>query len=146
MKNGELQDLHTSITECLKASNEKKFGYALIRNIDKIESKLKEFSSLTKDFEKERLELAEKHALKDADGNPIMSYSNGLQFFRLGKNQSKYNEELKPLRENHNMQGFDDLMDEECDIEFYTIKEDLIPEDLNNDLVRRIKELIIWNE
>lgn len=146
MKKLELFDLEQALIEATKASTEKKFAYAIFRNLDKIEIETKTIAKTIEPFEKEKVDLAKELAIKDESGNPKFINQGGMSYPVFGSNQSKFEAKLDELKQKHNYSSYELLLDEESSIDFYKIKSELIPESLPNDIYRRIRCIVEFTE
>ncbi len=152
MKNIELVQLYNTLHSVgdLKGV---KFAYAVSKNIHKIKphiESLQESVKPTEEFQKydkERAELAEKHAKKNKEGKPITNTNldNNTQSYEI-ENEEKFQKELEKLQKKYKgalderesqIEKYKELLQEEADVELYTIKvkdlpEDITPEKLTN--------------
>ena len=118
-----------------------KFAYALIKNLKKIDAEIGILNELkqanktaTLEYEKKRIDLCTKHAEKDEMGTPIIE-NNNYKILDVGT----FTKELEDLRNVHS-DDFDkqlkgeaeyiNLLKEECDIDFYKMKPEDLPDNL----------------
>lgn len=146
MTKRELFDLELALIEATKVTTDKKFAYAVFRNLDKIEAETKTIAKTIEPFEKEKTETAKKLSVKDEAGNPKMIRQGEFSFFVFGSNQAKFDAELEELKIKHNFSSYEKMLEEEATVDFYMIKSDLVPEDLPNDIFRRIRSVVEFTE
>lgn len=131
-----------------------KFGYAIAKNIslikpeiealDKAQEKSEEFKKLEEEFEPTRIQIAEKHANKDADGKAIKKLiqieGQSLEVYDIPDNKAS-NEECEEKMKSINpevyearvkqVKDYQELLKEEINIAFfpYVIKLSDVPEE-----------------
>ncbi len=123
-----------------------RFAYAVSKNIHKIKPHIESLQDSVKPseefqkYDKERLELAEKHAKKNKDGQPnkITDLDNNTQSYDI-ENEEKFQKELKKLQSKYKdaleerekqIEKYKELLQEEADVELYKIKVEDLPEDI----------------
>lgn len=130
MKRGELFELYDKLQGLRSYSDNKKFSYALIKNIKLIEEEIKIQNDLIKpskrfqDFEQERINICQSHAVRDENNKPILN-GNEYQI----KDMEIFNSALIPIKEKYN----DILIERQAQIEKYNI---MLDENINIDLVK----------
>lgn len=130
MKRSELFDLYNKLQGLRYHSDNKKFSYALIKNIKSIESDINELNQIIKpnedflQFEKERISVCRSHAIKDENGEPIL---NGDEF--QIENMEQFNADLEPMKVKYQ----DVLSERQKQIEEYN---SLLDEEIQEDLIK----------
>ena len=138
MLNRELPDILQAIYKCMDIKGEK-FAYALLKNKVLVENKLKSIYDIMKtseefnEYDKKRVELAEKYAKKDEDGNPKndgkkYDIDNKEEFEKEVSKLKEENAELIKEQEEKN-KLYELEMDKESDVEFHKVK--AIPKDIS---------------
>lgn len=141
MKRYEIFTLSEMVKNILPKSKKIKFNMFLVSNntildneVEKMKSVLN-YSDEFKEFENKRIKLCEKYAIKNENGEPIKE--NNVYKGLVGN--ENFNFDLKELRENYKdaveeqekiINEFNDLMNEDVDLDFEKIVVDLIPDDL----------------
>jgi len=160
MTNLELLELYSALD--LKELNNLagvKFSYAVAKNLNSllpdiksIEATLK-FSKLYDAYEKERIELAKKHAKKEA-GKPVKEIviENGRKIERFVlENTEKFNKELEVLRTKHKkalderekqISQYEDLLKEEVKVKLYKVNLKDVPKDITPGQIKGIYAII----
>jgi len=138
MLNAQLPTILQSIYKCMDIKGEK-FAYALLKNKNKIEAKMKAINEKYKapkeheDFENERQELAEKFSKKDEKGEPIII---GEKYDI--EDQKGFDKAMEKLKDKYDVtiteieflnERYKKEMDEECDIEFHKVE--TLPENIS---------------
>lgn len=148
MKKKELLELHAHLRVCQtlsgKCENITKFLYGVERNILKQESEIKALEKASnpsqeiQQYDQERIALCKIHANKK-DGQPIIinnAYDLSDASGALKEEFAKAFEELKEKykdaldKREEQMKQFDQILEEEVEIELYKIKLDNIPDDI----------------
>ncbi len=121
-----------------------KFAYAVSKNIYTIKPHIEALQASVasteefQQYEKERVELAKKHAKKNKEGNPITNTNldNNTQSYEI-ENEDKFQKELEKLQEKHKnalqerekqIEKYKELLQEEANIELHKIKVKDLPE------------------
>jgi hypothetical protein len=135
MKNKKLPEI---LEKLKKVSLTGKTAYAVARNIKIIEDEIDIMGNMVKPnsdfikYEKERTELATKHAKKDEKGKAIIENKEYIL-----ENKEEFDKEFAILKEKHKeaidfrtkqLEDFNKFAEEESKLEFYKINEDEIPE------------------
>jgi len=152
MTNNEMIQVHSALTKHL-TSYKGRLAYAVNRNINRIDSLLKEIqktiepSEEYKAFDSERIKLCEQYADKDETGNPKKQ---GNEFVITDK--SAFSVEVETLNQKYQttiadrderVAAFHKLLDDEADLEWFTIKLDSIDiEDIPGDAMRPIMHFL----
>jgi antirestriction protein len=117
-----------------------KFAYILSKNKAVIEPELNAVREASKvadnfnEFEKERIELNEKYAVKDKDGKPVIKEEN----YQIS-DKVAFDKELNKLKEKHKeaieerenqVKEVDELQKEEIELELREIPLDIVPQDI----------------
>jgi hypothetical protein len=130
-----------------------KFAYNVIKNtkllqpeIDALQ-KAGELSEEFKAFEIERMALAQKFAKKDKEGNPVIENNS----FVLA-DQAGFDKEFKLLQKKHDkaikaresqVAEFNKLLEEEIEVDFFTVKLSDVPQSITPGQVKGIFEIIV---
>lgn len=140
MKRSELFDFYNKMQGLRYHSDSKKFSYTLIKNIKAIEEDIKKLNEIIKPddefmkFEKERISICEKHALKDENGEPLKEGDE----FKIG-NMATFSEELKPIKEKYSgillkrqeqINKYNSMLDDDVYLEILKIGPDDLPENI----------------
>lgn len=133
-----------------------KFAYAVLKNRKKIESQLEEdrpiFEKILeptlgfKEYEEKRIELCKNHSEKDEDGEAITegdrfkiidvkTFNSELE--SLGK---EYEESLSERKKQ--IEDYNNLMEENIDMDFKKVKFDDLPSDMNEKQLNSIQFMI----
>lgn len=167
LKNKELRDLKVALEKANRLTgkneinNRGKFFYAINKNLDKVEREIELIEKVLSpkkeflEFDQKRIEKLQEFAKKDENGNPLIikeENENGQVLQRYDLEDEKgweeafklLQEENKDVIEERKKQADDyiQLMESDCSIEFFTITLDMIPEDCDGELQRRIKVII----
>lgn len=138
----------------LKAINLKgvKFSYGIAKNLSILEIEIKaiekttEFTPDFKNYEKERIELASKHAKKDEEGKVVIE--NGRYIL---EDKDTADQEFKELREKYKealeerdqqLEDYKALLEEESSVELFKIKLSDVPEDISTEQMTSIFAII----
>lgn len=130
-----------------------KFGYNISKNkaaikpmITKIQDASKS-SELFEAYDKERVELNEKHAVKDITGSPVIENQN----YKI-ENKELFDKELAAIKETHaeaikereqQIVDMDAMMKEEITIDLKSIDLNIIPQDITVAQMETLSVLII---
>lgn len=132
-------DLNAALNSCGNLTGVK-FAYAIARNKTKLKPEIEAMQEAYKasdsflQYDKERIELAIKHA-KKIDGKPQIE--NGEYVI---EDKEKFDNDLKLLRETHREaieargkqeKDFTELLKEEVEIDLYTIPPSYVPENIS---------------
>ena len=135
-----------------------RFAYAVAKNTNIIKPEIEALQEALKgsdeflEFEKQRVELAKKHAKKDENGKPL---SEGGSF--VMENEDKFNVLLEKLKysskfksvtkeREDQLKNWEKLMDEESELVLYSIALDSVPEEITTEQMVVISELITEDE
>ncbi len=156
MKKREILNLYHDLRE-LRDLSGVKFAYAIARNLSILEGEIKSLEEAIvpteefKVFEKERIELAEKHSNKDKNGSSIKKTNQqGIQEYDI-KDMNAFDKELNKIRKKYKdaiafrekqYKEYKELLDTDSEIELYKIKLDDVPENINVRQMEIIKNLI----
>ena len=147
--------------ETLKKVKDVKFAFALMRNRKKIQRELDAYNEsldafrlddgeniIYKTYDAERIKLAEKYAKKDEKGKPVIENNNYILInesaFNADWEKLKSKEEYKAVLEKQKTlkEKADEGLAEEVEIDFYKIKEDVVPVELGLEDLEQIEDLI----
>jgi len=150
MKNKDLLSLYETLKQLDLIGV--RFNYAVARNIAKLkpeieslfkaQEKTKEFS----DFDLKRVEIAKKYSKKDEKGDPVIvdnkydiDDQEGLQkeFDTLKSENTKVIEEREKQ-----LEVFNELLEQENDIELYTISSSEIPQEISTKQLSGILSIV----
>lgn len=130
-----------------------KFGFTIAKNREALKPLLDKLNKLSvtkdnfKEYEKERVAIAEKHAEKDKDGKAVFV---GQQYKIVDK--AAFDEELKAVKEKHaeaikerddQVKAMTDYFNEEVEMELRPLTLDVIPQDITVDQMETLSVLII---
>ncbi len=129
-----------------------KFTYTISKNkeilkkvVEEIQKKA-EMHENYREYEKERVELNEKYAKRDKDGNPEVKDKNYVI-----KDKAKFEEEVEKLKKKHKdaieqreqqREDIDKLADEEITLELKTLPIGIIPNEITVDQMEVLSMLI----
>lgn len=127
------------ILESLKSKNNTHLQYFIIKNIKKIKEEIEIAKDLLKDedydeYTKKRIELCIKYSEKDDLGNAKLDKD---KYVIKETEMDNFNKDMNSLQTEYQLiiQGFikkeNDVLEEDIDIDFYKIKMENLPNDLN---------------
>lgn len=155
MTNAELFSLQQALYGVSDLKGEK-FAYAVVKNRNKLEAHIKKLTEMTdptpefNKFDKERLELAKKHAKLDEGGEPIVVEEDGRKSYDI-KDMKAFEDEMKKLRKKHDgtladreiaMKKFQKKLEEETDFELHMVDEEYVPSDITANQLAGIECII----
>lgn len=153
MKRSELFDLYNRLQGLRYHSDNKKFSYALIKNIKTIESEINRLNEIIKptedflQFEQERIAICRSHAIKDENGEPIL---NGDEF--QIEDMSKFNSDLEPMKMKYQdvlhkrqqqIEKYNSLLDEQVEVELIKIGPDDLPDSITPNEIEDIYPILL---
>lgn len=153
MKRSELFELYNKMQGLRYHSDNKKFSYALIKNIKNIENEINILNEIIKptqdflEFEKERITICRSHAIKDENDEPIL---NGDEF--QIEDMNKFNLDLEPLKIKYRdsltkrqkqIEKYNSLLDENIEIEFVKIGPDDLPDNITPNEIEDIYPILL---
>lgn len=153
MKRSELFDLYNKLQGLRYHSDNKKFSYALIKNIKSIESDINELNEIIKpnedflQFEQERISVCKSHAIKDENGEPIL---NGDEF--QIENMEQFNADLEPMKVKYQdvlskrqkqIEEYNTLLDEEIQEDLIKIGPDDLPDGITPNEIEDIYPILL---
>lgn len=151
MKKQEIVDLYNGLS-VIKDLKGVKLNYAIAKNISLLEPEVKALqkahmsSDSFQEYEKKRVEIAEKYAKKEENGNPIIVNDNYILEDKYGftKEVEKLNKEYKKTIDERKaqMEEVDKLLLEEVPIELHKITLDDIPNDVTTEQMKSIIKII----
>lgn len=151
MKKKDLQKLKEGI-EAVAALKNAKFSYVLFKNKKLIENEievLKEIDKPIEDFQKfeyDRVVLCEKYCERKEDGQSLLVDNT----YKI-KDIENFNKEIVELRnknltaieaEQKRLQDFNQLLEEDLNIEFFKIKSDDLPNDISLEQLSGIENFL----
>lgn len=108
-----------------------KFAYAISKNKKLIESEISSLHDSISEFEKERMELLKEKGKKDAKGNLLLKqFPNGIQE-PIFENPDEVKKLVSELEIKHKYADYEKLLEEEISFDFYKIKFEDLPNELN---------------
>lgn len=140
MKNKQLSILLQGALACQDAKG-LKFAYALQKNIRLMKQEIKRIFDLMMpseeyaEYDREREQLAHKHAKKDKKGKVVIKDEKYVI-----ADQKKFEKELKALQKKYEKPfaeqaakeaTFNDMLDQECTIKFHKIEEKSLPDNIS---------------
>lgn len=150
LKLKEVLDLNKALVDLnLKGS---KFSYAVAMNITRLKPEVDSIMASNKQrddfsaYDKERIELAKKHAEKDSSGRPIIIGNS----YKL-ENQEEFQKEFTELKEKHKEaidyreqqnKELDELLETETVIDLYKIGIEEVPEEITTKQMTDIFHII----
>lgn len=144
MKNLQIYGFVTNYSKLANLSGVK-LTYAITKNFKKASAEVENFeagrkpSEAFQEYDKARMELAQKHAKKDENGE--VSMKNGGREYDI-ESLTAFQKELEALREEHKAaydeqmvkeEEFKKLMLEETSVEFHKVKTDNLPEEITTE-------------
>ena len=129
-----------------------KWNYAIARNLRTLEMVVLSLQDASKPpeafaaYEKERIDLCIKHAVKDEEGNPQVS-----NFEYVLQDRASFDADLKALRDQRadvisareqQIEEYNELLEESIDIDFFLLSPDNIPEEVTGGQLAAIMEII----
>jgi len=132
-----------------------KWSYAVARNITKLKPEveaLQKAYSADKDFvefENKRIELAQKHAVKEKGNPKKIKIGNNEEYIIADKD--KFNKELTPIQKKYKkaiderkkqIDDFNDILKEEIEIDLYMVSSEYIPEGITPAQLSNIMPII----
>jgi hypothetical protein len=151
MKNNELQQLLIGLNRA-KQLKGVKFAYAISKNITILEREIKALNKLSEpspefmEYDKKRLSVCSEFADKDKNGNPVIQQGNFLisERSKFDKAMAKLKKEHKEAYDNHakKLEEFDELMEEEANIELFKVSLEVVPDDINGEVLHSIMPII----
>lgn len=143
MKKYEVFILHDALDNELRRDlGSSKYGYFLAKNFRTLsaEKKLIKYTPEYLKFEKERIDLCEKYSTNLDEKTLLYQFT--------AENRAKFDEDLKKLAEKHK-KAIDDqtsFLDSDCEINFYKIKPDGIPDDVSTKMISLFLKFGMINE
>lgn len=162
MKNIEILDLASVLStyaKDLKNLKGAKFGYALLKNIDKLQAECKAIDEARnipadfKEYETKRIEICEKYAEKDEEGKPRKKqYAQGGFEYVIDQTNTSFTSEIEGLKEKY-ATAIEEFTKNEVDYKTFLTSEnpefkltlvdiDSIPEDISVELLSVVKAFI----
>lgn len=154
MTNGDVIRLHMGLKEVGDFGGNRKFSYAVARNLDACErvlrvlDKMREMSSEMRDFEKARLKLVDKYAQRDSSNRPKQTEDGHT----ILKDREGFEREIGELRETHKeaiaeheakLEAYGDLLDEPAgDVRLYKTDLEKVPKEVKPIQLARILKII----
>lgn len=150
MKRKDLVTLYTVLNK-LSDIQHTKFAYFVMKNIKIIKPEIEFIQDLNKvpsefiEYDKKRIEMCKKYAVKDDEGQPIIEDGN----YKI-KNQKLFDKKLNELKKeyydtieekNKKDLGMTKFLMEDADVDFYKIKMEDLPE-LSAKVLMVLDELI----
>ena len=109
----------------------RKFVYALMKNIDLLEREVKLFNRQKQDYDQKRIDLLKQFGDKDERGEAILvqnAYDSSLFDYQLTpENRALFDVEFKKLTEEYGIEG---MLEDEIELEVYPIDYATVPETL----------------
>ncbi len=153
MKRSELFNLYNKLQGLRHHSDNKKFSYALIKNIKTIESDINKLNEIIKpdndfiQFEQERIGICHSHAIKDENEEPIL---NGDEF--QIENMEQFNLALEPIKikyqdvlsnRQQQIEKYNSLLDNEINMELVKIGPDDLPDTITPNEIEDIYPILL---
>jgi len=153
MKRSELFDLYNKLQGLRYHSDNKKFSYALIKNIKSIEGDINKLNEIIKPnedflkFEQKRISVCQAHAIKDENGEPIL---NGDEF--QIEDMEKFNADLEPMKAKYQstlserqkqIEEYNSLLDEEINVDLTLVGPDDLPDGITPNEIEDIYPILI---
>ncbi|KKN98405.1 hypothetical protein LCGC14_0144970 [marine sediment metagenome] len=129
-----------------------KWNYAVARNLRTLEMIVQSLQDASKPpeafmaYQKERIDLCIKHAVKDDDGKPQVS-----NFEYIIQDRVSFDVELKALQDQHadmisareqQIEEYNELLEDSVDINLFLLSPDNIPEEVTGGQLAAIMEII----
>jgi len=151
MTNNDLLNLYQALSN-LKGLSGVKFCYGIVKNINLLKPEVEAIQKTIEPkedfqkYEKERIELAQKHAKKKEDGTPIIE---GNRY--VLENQKEFEKEFEKLRNKHKkaleerekqIKEYENLLKEEANIKLYKVSLEDLPQDIKIEQMLAISPII----
>jgi len=155
MKNSDIMNLYGGLLGTATLTGVK-FSYAVARNIkilNRIVKSIQEASApskIFKEYEKERLEFAQKSAIKDKNGKAVTELANDVERFVM-KDNAAFEKGFEVIKEKHKqaiqerkaqIREVGELADMEIEVDLFTIPQSYIPEEINTKQMTDIMPII----
>jgi hypothetical protein len=136
----------------LKAIDNFRFNYAIIKNKRIIEPEIRAIEEIQKptekfiEFQNTRIALCEKYAKKDDKGEAI---KNGMSYDI--ENMDEFNKELEPIKEQYKdtiaeidekIKKVNEFIEEDVTIDLYMIKSSYMPDKLSKEIIEVLYPII----
>ncbi len=153
MKRSELFNLYNKLQGLRSYNDNKRFSYALIKNIKIIQEEIEKLNEIIKPndeflkFEDERIQICNSHCVKDENGEPDLD---GDEFKIIDKD--KFDESLKPLKEKHNttlnqrqqqIEKYNSMLDDNIEIELSKVGPDDLPDNITSNELEDIYPMLL---
>lgn len=153
MKRSEIFELYNKLQGLRYHVNNKKFSYALIKNVKNIEvdiNTLNEIIKPTEDFlqfEQERIAICRSHSIKDENGEPVLNNDE----FQI-ENMENFNSDLIPIKEKYEktlskrqeqIEKYNSLLDEDNVVELIKIGPDDLPDGITPNEIEDIYPILL---
>jgi len=153
MKRSELFNLYNKLQGLRYHTDNKKFSYAMIKNIKSIEIEIVKHNEIIKpdeeflQFEQERLDICKSHTLKDENGVPILKGDE----FQI-ENMDKFNLELVPIKEKYKtvlshrqelIEKYNSLLDDDIEFDLVKVGPDDLPDSITPDELEDIYPMLL---
>ena len=147
-----LVQMWNALSEIGKGKTKVKFSYAVARNKSIIEPEIKALTEAQKlvpeyqEYDTERLKMCREMAKKDENGAPKML---GVEFDI--EDREAFDKKVEKLQKKHKkvideqklrIDQFNELIKEEIEIDFYTIKAEFLPEDIEANYLELMMDFI----
>lgn len=146
MKRGDLVTLNVLLGESVRKSDkyDKRFKFAIHRNLEYFKDEIKAMAETQKEsprfeeYQQKRNQVGMEYADKDENGNPVMQLVEGTNVYVVSERKEEANGKIAELiKEYHDaieehkeaMNQFNELMEEEIEIDVCKISFEYLPED-----------------
>lgn len=137
-----------------------RFAYVIARNLSIIKDEIHALQQATKiddafmEFEKDRVALAEKYAVRDENGSPKRYVDGGLERFVIG-DQVAFDKELEDLKIKHKDaldsrveqdKAFSAMLEDKVEFFLYELKKEDLPADISAQQMTALVALLAEEE
>lgn len=144
LKRKELVELNVVLSQLKNEKCDKRFKFAVCRNLENLEPEMKAIQETQKDnpkyveFLEKRQQIGQECADRNENGEPILQTIHGQQIFIIKERKDEANEKINKLNEEYSevikekeeeMKQFRELLEEEISVDMCKVSFDYLPED-----------------
>jgi len=153
MKRGSLVELNILLSEMKNVQADKRFKFAVVRNLEYFEPEMKAIQETSKsnprfeEYLNKRKQIGEECADRDEQGQPKLVMVEGNQVFQITEKKEEANSKIVDLIKEYNdvieekqeeIKQFGELMKEEIEVDVCKISFEFLPEDADYNALRPI--------
>ena len=153
LKRGKLVELNAIFNELKSKQTDKRFKFAIVRNLEYFEPEMKAIRETQKhspkyeEYVQKRQQLGEEYADRDEQGQPKLMMVEGQEVFQITEKKEEVNSKIVELIKEYNdvieekkeeMQQFGELMEEEIEVDVCKISFEYLPEDADYNALKSI--------